>query len=81
MRLCGGRANMMTPLVVGSFKDWVKNGIATLIDSTMQGKRDSFSKSKKKLSSPSSALPSALLEDRWLNGSAGYARAVELQQE
>ena len=32
-------------------------------------------------SSPSSTPPSAVLEDRWLNGSAGYARAVELQQE
>ena len=31
-------------------------------------------------SSPLSAAPS-VLEDRWLNGSAGYARAVELQQE
>ena len=31
-------------------------------------------------SAPSSAAPSDL-EDRWLNGSAGYARAVELQRE
>jgi len=31
-------------------------------------------------SSPSSDAPSDL-EDRWLNGSAGYARAVELQRE
>ena len=32
-------------------------------------------------SSPSSVVSSALPEDRWLNGSAGCARAVELQQE
>jgi thiol-disulfide isomerase/thioredoxin len=31
-------------------------------------------------SSPSSAAPSDL-DDRWLNGAAGYARAVELQRE